>query len=435
MLSLPIKKFTAAILLAVGLALPASGRSADPVTVAQINIDGTIGPAAADYLARATRVAGESGAVCLIVQLNTPGGLLDSTQELVSSIYASPLPVVMFVAPTGANATSAGCFITLAANVAAMAPGTTIGAAHPVMSGGAQPGETMEEKIENFAVSYIEAIAEKRGRNVEWARSAVKESASITAERALELKVIDLIANDVPDLLEKLDGREVDGRALATAGAEVYKISMLARERVFQLLWRPEVMFILMLVAIYGILGELSNPGAILPGVLGAIALIIVLYMSAILPVNIAGIALIVLAVLLFVAEAFTPTFGLLTVGGMAAFLIGSLMLFDTFVPAFRLSLKVIIPATLFTAGFFVFIVSAGLRAQRLPARLGMNTLIGRKAEALTDIGPEDGRVWIEGEDWRATSATPIRKGESVEIVSTQGLSLTVKPIHPDKQP
>lgn len=413
------------------LALASSALGAG--VVARIEVDGTIGPSTADYIARATDVAAEWGAVCMIVRLDTPGGLLDSTQEIVSSMYASRVPVVVHVAPAGANAGSAGCFITLAADVAAMAPNTTIGAAHPVAAGGAQPGETMEKKIESFAVSYIESIAKKRGRNVEWARSAVKDSASITAERARELDVIDLLAADVPELLAKLDGRRVGDRTLQTAGAEVREIPMLARERVFQLLWRPEVMFILMLVAIYGILGELSNPGAILPGVIGAIALIVVLYMSAVLPVNIAGIALIVLAVLLFVAEAFTPAFGLLTVGGVAAFFLGSLMLFDDLTPDFRLPLKMIIPATLVTAGFFVFVVGAGLRAQRLPARVGTKTLIGRRAEALTDVGPDGGRVFVEGEDWRAVSATLISKGEPAEIVSVKGLLLTVQPINPEK--
>jgi membrane-bound serine protease (ClpP class) len=423
----------AAVIFAMALAGLPAAHGADAI-VAQIDIEGTIGPATSDYIARATRIAGDSGAVCLLVRLDTPGGLLDSTQQIVRSIYASPVPVVVFVAPTGANATSAGCFITLAAAVAAMAPGTTIGAAHPVSAGGAQPGKIMEEKIENFAVSYIESIAEKRGRNVDWARSAVKDSASITAENALELDVIDLVASDVPDLLAKLDGRRVDGHVLTTAGAEIRPIPMLARERVFQLLWRPEVMFILMLVAIYGILGELSNPGAVLPGVLGAIALIIVLYMSAVLPVNIAGVALLVLAVLLFVAEAFTPTFGLLTAGGVAAFLLGSLMLFDNLAPAFQLSLQVVIPATLVTAAFFIFVVGAGLRAQRLPSRSGLATMIGRKGEALSDIGPDGGRVRLDGEDWRAISAAPIRKGEAAEIVSMKGLLLTVKPINPEKK-
>lgn len=401
--------------------------------VARISIDGTIGPATADYVARATRVAGESKAVCLVVQLDTPGGLLDSTQEIVRSFYASPVPVIVLVAPAGATAGSAGCFITMAAHVAAMAPGTTIGAAHPVAAGGTQLGETMEKKVESFAMSYIESIAEKRGRNAAWARSAVKDSASVGASQALELNVIDLLAADVPELLTKLDGRQVEGVSLATAGAEVVEIPMLTRERVFQLLWRPEVMFILMLVAIYGILGELSNPGAILPGVLGAIALIVVLYMSAVLPVNIAGIALIVLAVLLFVAEAFTPTFGLLTVGGIASFLLGSIMLFDRLAPAFRLSWNIVVPATLVTALFFVFVVGAGLRAQRLPTRLGLKTLIGRRAEALTEIGPEHGRVMVEGEDWRAISAVPIRRGQMVEILSVDGLLLTVKPVNPEE--
>jgi membrane-bound serine protease (ClpP class) len=400
--------------------------------VAYIEIKGTIGPATADYIARASGIAGSWRATCLVIQLDTPGGLLDSTQAIVRSLYESPVPVVVHVAPSGANAGSAGCFITLAAHVAAMAPNTTIGAAHPVAAGGAQPGETMEKKIVSFAVSYIESIAKKRGRNVEWARKAVAESAAITATEALEINVIDLMADDLPGLLAELEGWRVDDRVLATAGAEVRPIPMLARERVFQLLWRPEVMFILMLMAIYGILGELSNPGAIIPGVVGAIALILVLYMSAVLPVNIAGVALIVLAVLLFVAEAFTPSFGLLTAGGVTAFLIGSLMLFDRAAPGFHLSLKVILPATLATAAFFVFVVSAGLRAQRLPTRVGTSTLVGRSADALTDIGPEGGRVFVEGEDWAAVSATPIRKGEKATVVSIKGLLLTVKPANPE---
>jgi len=422
-----------AVFLLGWLAFPVT--AAETPTVARIKIAGTIGPATADYIARATRVAGTAGHACLIIQLDTPGGLLDSTQQIVRSFYASPIPIVVYVAPTGASATSAGCFITLAAHVAAMAPGTTIGAAHPVAAGGAQPGKVMEEKIQNYAISYIESIAERRGRNVEWARAAVKESASITNQAALTLGVIDMVAIDLSDLLAQLHDLRVDGQALGTAKARVSEIPMLARERVFQLLWRPEVMFILMLIAIYGLLGELSNPGAILPGVMGAIALIVVLYMSAVLPVSIAGISLIVLGVILFVAEAFTPTFGLLVVGGMVAFFIGSLMLFDTFAPAFQLSLKLVVPATLLTAAFFIFIVSTGLRAQRLPVRVGMSTLIGRTAEAIADIGPENGRVFVEGEDWHAVSAVPIPRGDVVEIVAVNGLTLTVQPSKPENIP
>src|SRR5437762_5963390 len=313
--------------------------------VSLINIDGAIGPATATYMSRSIEEARAQNAQCLVIQLNTPGGLLDSTQKIVQSFLASPVPVVVYVAPTGATATSAGCFITIAASVAAMAPATTIGAAHPVSLGGMpsgkeeKPDETMKQKLENFSVSYIEAIAARRHRNVEWAKSAVRESASISAEKALELKVIDLIAVDLPDLLKQLNGRQMDGKTLKTAGAEVSEIKMTASERVFQRLWRPEVMFILMLIAIYGIIGEMTTPGAILPGVVGAIALVLALYMAAILPLNVTGLVLIALAVMLFIFDVYAPTHGVLTVGGIISFLIGSLMLFNRADPLFRLSL------------------------------------------------------------------------------------------------
>ena len=408
-----------------------------PITVAAervglINIDGAIGPATASYVSRSIEAAREQHVQCLIIQLNTPGGLLDSTQKIVQSFLGSPVPVVVYVAPTGATATSAGCFITLAANVAAMAPATTIGAAHPVSIGGfgggeEKPDETMKQKLENFSVSYMETIAGKRQRNVEWAKSAVKESASITAEKALQLKVIDLIATDMPDLLQKLNGRVVDGEPLKTAGAEVAEIRMSPAERVFQKLWRPEVMFILMLIAIYGIIGELSSPGAILPGVVGAIALILALYLAAILPVNVAGLVLIALAFALFIFDVYTPTHGVLTVGGIAAFLIGSLMLFNRADPLFRLSLGFIIPATLVTAAFFVFVIGKGLRAQLLPVKVGKETLIGRTVTALTPIDSRDGRIFVEGEYWNAISDAPIEKGEEAEITAVQGLTIKLK--------
>ncbi len=314
--------------------------------VSLIKIDGTIGPATASYISRSIDEAQTQQAQCLVIQLNTPGGLLDSTQTIVQSFLGSPVPVVVYVAPTGASATSAGCFITIAASVAAMAPATTIGAAHPVSLGGMpsggeeKPDETMKQKLENFSVSYMEAIASKRHRNVDWAKSAVRESASISAEKALELKVVDLIAADLPDLLKQLNGRVVDGRTLKTTGAEVTEIKMSASERVFQKLWRPEVMFILMLIAMYGIIGEMTTPGAILPGVVGAIALILALYMSAILPVNVTGLVLIALALMLFIFDVYAPSHGVLTMGGVISFLIGSLMLFNRADPLFRLSLE-----------------------------------------------------------------------------------------------
>ena len=401
--------------------------------VSLINIDGAIGPATASYISRSIEEARTQNAQCLIIRLNTPGGLLDSTQTIVQSFLGSTVPVVVYVAPTGATATSAGCFITIAASIAAMAPATTIGAAHPVSLGGipgggeAKPDETMKQKLENFSVSYIETIAARRHRNVEWAKSAVRESASISAEKALELKVIDLIAADLPDLLKQLNGREVDSRKLKTAGAEVSEIKMSASEQVFQRLWRPEVMFILMLIAIYGIIGEMTTPGAILPGVVGAIALILALYLAAILPVNVTGLALIGLALMLFIFDVYAPTHGVLTVGGVISFLIGSLMLFNRADPLFRLSLNYIIPATLVTAAFFVFVVGKGLGAQLLPVRAGAETMVGQTVTTLTPIDSRGGRIFIEGEYWNAVSDTPIDKGEVAEIAAVQGLTLKVK--------
>lgn len=400
------------------------------VTVGQMRIEGAIGPATSGYIERAIEAATEKDHELLIIELDTPGGLLDSTKDIVQSFYASEVPVVVYVAPSGANAGSAGVFITLAADVAAMAPNTSIGAAHPVAMGapgGEGPDETMVKKLENFAVSYIEAIADKRGRNVEWAKSAVSESASITSEKALEIGVIDLIADDTTALLAAIDGRKVRGAALRTQGAAVEEIPMVLRERVFQTIWRPEVMFLLMLVAIYGLIGELSNPGAILPGVVGAIALILALYMAAVLPVNIAGIALIVLAVGLFVLDAVTPTHGILTTGGVIAFFLGAIMLFDSVEPAFRLSMAMIIPATLITAAFFIFVVGAGLRAQRLPVRAGVEALRGREGLAISDVGSGGGRVFVDGEDWKAVSEDAISKGNAVEVLDVRGLSLIVK--------
>ena len=401
--------------------------------VSLIKIDGAIGPATASYISRSIDEARAQNAQCLIIQLNTPGGLLDSTQTIVQSFLGSTVPVVVYVAPTGATATSAGCFITVAASVAAMAPATTIGAAHPVTLGGNPTGseqkldDTMKQKLENFSVSYIEAIAARRHRNVDWAKSAVKESASISAEKALELKVIDLIAVDLTELLKQLNGRVIDSKTLKTAGAEVVEIKMSASEHVFQRLWRPEVMFILMLIAIYGIIGELTTPGAILPGVVGAIALVLVLYLAAILPVNVTGLALIALALMLFIFDVYAPTHGVLTVGGIISFLIGLLMLFNRADPLFRLSLSYIIPATLVTALFFVFLIGKGLRAQLLPIKAGAETLIGKTVTTLTAIDSRGGRIFVEGEYWNAASDSPIEKDEVVEIAAVQGLTLKVK--------
>ncbi len=417
------------ILLAGSMCGPVAGLRATEVGL--IKVKGAIGPATAGYVSRAIDLASAQNDVCLIIQLDTPGGSLDSTKEIVQKFFASPVPTVVYVAPAGAWAGSAGCFITLAADVAAMAPSTSIGAAHPVslgVPGAEKTDDVMKTKMENFASSYIQSIAEKRGRNVEWAKSSVVKSESITATNALELKVIDLIANDLPDLLDQLDHREVNGKALKTAGAQVVDIPMTIREQILQVLSHPELMLVLMLVAMYGIIGELSNPGAILPGVAGAIALILVLYMTTILPVNFAGLALIALAAGLFIADVYAPTHGVLTFGGITAFFLGALMLFNRAEPGFRLSLAYIIPATLLTAAFFILVVGAGLRAQLLPVRAGRETMLGKTVAAVAAITPLQGKVFVEGEYWNAVSETPIEAGQTAQIVGIEGLTLKVKP-------
>ena len=414
----------------VGAAAP------EPAQVGLIRINGAIGPATANYVARAIDAATEQRDQCLIIELDTPGGLLESTKDIVQTFYASKVPVVVYVSPSGASAGSAGVFITLAADIAAMAPNTIIGAAHPVAfgTGGGGGGgadstnDVMRKKMENYTVSFIESIADKRHRNVDWAKSAVLQSAATTAQKALKANVIDLIADDVPDLLKKLDGRNAGGRTLKTANAKIVDIPMTAGERVFQLIWRPEVMFVLLLIAMYGMIGELTSPGAILPGVVGAIAVILFLFMSATLPVNIAGLALIGLAIALFVIDVFAPTHGVLTAGGVVSFFLGALMLFDRAAPGFALSLAWIIPATVVTAAFFIFAVGTGIRAQFKPVRAGTETMVGKRVIVLSRTDSRGGQVFIEGERWNAVSETPIEPGQPVEVTGINGLTLNVKP-------
>ena len=400
--------------------------------VGLIKIDGAIGPATASYIARALDTAAAQNDDFLLLELDTPGGLVDSASQIVGSFYAAKIPVVVYVAPAPARAGSAGVFITMAADVAVMAPHTRIGAAHPVELGSSgaveKTGDVMQKKMENDIASFAKSIAEKRKRNVEWAMSAVVDSASITAEEALKKNVIDFIAADVPDLLKQLDGRVVNGKTLRTKNASVVEIAMSPWEKFSQLFLRPEIMFILMLMVIYGFMGELSSPGAILPGVVGAIALVLVLYMSAILPVNVAGLVLIGLAVLLFITDIFATTHGVLTAGGIVAFFLGALMLFNHAAPGFGLSLKWILPGTIVTALFFIFVVGKGIAAQFKPARTGREAMIGTVVSALSRIDSEGGKVFLEGEMWNAVSVTSIEAGQTVEIIGITGLTLQVKP-------
>lgn len=419
-----------AVMLVAGLVCGAVG-SAQSAEVGLIRIDGAISPVTANYVAHAISVANTQHDACLIIQLDTPGGLLDPTKQIVEALFDSPVPTVVYVAPSGASAASAGCFITMAANVAAMAPDTTIGAAHPVemgLGGVQKTTKVMKEKLQNWGRSFVEAIAEKRGRNVQWAASAVVSSAAITSTEALKLNVINLVARDMPDLLQQLDGRTINGKVLQTAGAQVVNIPMSPSEEISRVLARPTVMFLLMLVAIYGIFAELSHPGGIVPGVVGGIALILTLYSASVLPVNWAGLALVGLALTLFILDIFAHTHGVLTVGGIAAFFLGSLMLFNHAGPGFRLSLAYIIPATLLTAAFFLFIAGAGIRAQWLPVRSGVEMMIGKTAPALSRIDASRGKVFAEGEYWNAVSDTAIEPGQLVEIIGRRGLTLHVRP-------
>ena len=410
----------------------AATQTTQAAQVGLIKINGAIGPATAGYIARAVSVAADQHDECLIIELDTPGGLFDSASQIVGSLYSSQVPTVVYVAPAPARAGSAGVFITLAADVAAMAPHTRIGAAHPVELGATgseqKTDDVMKLKIENDTASFAQSIAQKRNRNADWARSAVLDSASITAEEALDSNVVDLIANDMPDLLKQMDGREIHGQTLHTANAVVVEIPMNPWEQFSQVFLRPEVMFILMLMVIYGIMGELTSPGAILPGVIGAIALILVLYMSAILPVNLTGLVLIGLAITLFIVDIFAPTHGILTMGAIIAFFLGAMVLFSQAGPGYGLSLRWIIPGTLVTALFFVFVVSKGIRAQFKPAYTGAEAMLGKTASALSHIGPAGGRVFVEGETWNAISTAPVETGQAVEITEISGLTLKVKP-------
>ncbi|MDZ7682866.1 MAG: nodulation protein NfeD [Fodinibius sp.] len=425
------------ILIAIGILLLVGGTAGQDTTVVQssnsapsvtmISVEGAISPTTTNYISRGIRVAREQGAEALIIQLDTPGGLLESTKNIVQSFLDSDeLPIVVYVAPEGARAASAGTFITMASHIAAMAPTTTIGAASPVQMGG-QADSVMQKKIFNYSESFIESIANRRNRNADWARSAVRDGEAITAEKALELNVIDLIASSREDLLDQIDGRVVNDDTLNTHNATITELPPNLAEKLLGFIMRPEVMLILTMIAIYGIIGEVTNPGAIVPGVAGVIALILVLYASAAMPINMAGFALIGLAIVLFIAEAFTPAFGLLIAGGAVSFFLGALMLFQDLPESMELSWAWLIPATILTTLFFVWIVTEGIRAQFTSHKTGKESMIGKRAEVIETINDSEGRVFVSGEYWNAVSDEVIEEGEHCEIVAVDGLTIKVK--------
>ena len=402
--------------------------------VISIKVDGSINPASAAFIKNAIDKAADARAECLVIHLNTPGGLLKSTRVIVSDILESPVPVVVYVSPGGAHAGSAGVFITMAAHIAAMAPSTNIGAAHPVsMQGGMD--STMNDKTTNDAAAFIRAIAEKRKRNLDWAEEAVRKSVSITEVEAVDKRVIDLVAQNERDLLKQIHGRKVTvssgSKTLNTTNADVEQVGMNFSERFLDMISDPNIAYILMMLGVYGIIFELYSPGSIAPGVIGVICLILAFYAMHTLPVNYAGLALIVVAFILFILEIKITSYGILGIGGVIALLIGSIMLIrtDSALEFIRISWGVIVPTTLVTAAFFLFLVGMAVKGQKLKSMTGQEGLLGEVGEALATLQPS-GMVRVHGELWKAESVSGIiSPGQKIQVTAINNLTLFVKQI------
>ena len=399
-----------------------------------ITIDGVITSPTAKYIANSIKDAQQAEAEGLIILLDTPGGMDTAMRDIAKSILNAPLPVIVFVSPPGARAASAGVIITEAAHIAAMAPGTNIGAAHPVAIGlgGGGMDKTMSKKVENDAAAYARSIAKARGRSEEWAEKAVRKSESITAEEALKLNVIDFVASDIDKLLVAIDQKEVNmakgKKKISTKNAIINNKKMGTRQGVLAAISDPNVSYILLLIGLAGLYFELSTPGAILPGVIGGISLLMAFFGLSTLPVNYTGILLIIFGVILFIAEIKVMSHGILTVGGVISLIMGSLLLFDTPEPALRLSLQVLIPAILVASGFFIVVIWLAIKAQMRKHSTGVEAMTGAEAEVVTDIDNE-GKVFLRGEYWKATSEKPITKGAKVRVIKVDGLSLIVEEI------
>jgi membrane-bound serine protease (ClpP class) len=419
----------AALLLPLA-ALQASAASAAPQPVATIEIEGVINPVTLRLVGIAIDRAQAERSQALIIQLDTPGGLERSMRAIVQRMMNADVPVIVYVAPTGARAASAGVFITMAAHVAAMAPATNIGAASPVMLGGGTADKTMMKKVENDAAAFIRTVALERGRNADWAEKAVREAVAITERDALKLKVIDLIADSVPDLLEKVDGRTIKlpkgPVTLATKGAPVKPIEIGFRDRFLNVITDPNVAYVLMMLGMLGLFFELSNPGVVLPGVIGGISLILAFFAFQSLPINYAGLLLILFGIVLLIAEIKIVSHGVLAIGGIVSMALGSLMLFDAPEVGFRVSWWVIGVTVAATAGVFLFVVAAGVRALGRPPSTGSEGLVGKTATVRERLGPE-GQVVVSGEIWRAVAeGEPLEPGAQVRIVAVDGLTLKV---------
>jgi membrane-bound serine protease (ClpP class) len=432
-LTIPLGSYTMRSLTLLCIALLIASPIAFPQTVHVITLDATINPATADFIHQSIDRAASENAECLVIRLNTPGGLLKSTRMIVSDLLTARVPVVVYVAPSGAQAASAGTFIALAAHIAAMAPGTNIGAAHPVGMQGGEKDSIMNEKATNDAAAFIRTISEKRHRNVQWAEKAVRNSISITETEALKDSVIDLVASNVHALLDSIDEMKVQvldqERTLHTKGATVTELEMDWKHHLLDILSDPNIAYIFFMLGIYGLLFELYNPGSVLPGVVGAISLILAFYSLHTLPVNYAGLALIIVGIILFLLEIKITSYGLLTVGGVISLLLGSIMLInsESALEFITISWSVIIPSVIVTALFFIFAIGMGIRAQQRKPATGIEGLVGEIGTALQDLTPA-GQVRVHGEIWNATTAGEhVKAGSTVEVVSINNLQLTVR--------
>jgi len=423
-----------------------------PATALWLDIDGAIGPATKDYITRSLEEAAKTKAGIVILRMDTPGGLDLSMREIIQHILSSPVPVVTYVSPSGARAASAGTYILYASHVAAMAPATNLGAATPVQIGGvpgvpsgsggkgepeqrdkaAEGGDAMTHKIVNDAAAYIRGLAELRGRNVEWAEKAVREAVSINSTQALKLHVIDLIARDMSDLLQQLDGRTIkvmgQEKVLHTQGMVLRHEEPDWRSKLLATLTNPNVAYILMLIGIYGLIFEFANPGTFAPGIIGAISLLLALYAFQLLPVNYTGLGLILLGVILMVAEAFVPSVGALGIGGVIAFVFGSIILMDSGVPGFEISLPLIAGIAFTSSVLFTLILVMVFRARHRPVVSGREEMLGATAMVTSDFETE-GWVRIHSETWSARTTVPLHKGDKVQVTGMDGLTLLVKPV------
>ena len=449
------QRFIPSLLLLAGLLFITASANNENHSVFQLTIDDVIGPATDDYVERAIETAITQQAALIVIRMDTPGGLDSAMRSIIKKITNSSVPVAVYVAPTGARAASAGTYILYASHIAAMAPGTNLGAATPVQIGGITPPDlqkgkdktdkstqdnnqiTMKQKTINDAVAYIRGLAQLRGRNQEWAEKAVREAVSLPAADAFKINVIDIIATSTPDLLKKINGREVlvqgKTRRLKTAGLTLKEINPDWRSRFLSVITNPNIAYILMLLGIYGLILEFYNPGSIVPGTVGAICLLLAMYSFQLLPINYAGMALILLGIALMIGEAFEPSFGMLGIGGVTSFVIGSIILMDTDVPGFGIDISLIATFAVTSVILLVFVVGMAIKARQRPVVSGVEELLGSEALVIEDF-EQQGRVNIHSENWSALCDTPLQKGQYVKVTGINGLTLQVEPLNKSKR-